>query len=69
MRPCEHAPSGSLVAGIDLVDGTPVLDIKPYVPVFDAVAAERTGWPEPAAHRVHEVRADARFDGQAPPSS
>ena len=47
------------IAGVDLLDGTPVLDLKPYVPVFDAVAAERTGWLERAAHRVHEVRADA----------
>jgi tRNA (adenine37-N6)-methyltransferase len=54
------------IAGVDLVDGTPVLDIKPYVPAFDAVAAERTGWLERAAHRVHEVRADARFDTQEP---
>jgi tRNA-Thr(GGU) m(6)t(6)A37 methyltransferase TsaA len=52
------------VAGLDLVDGTPVLDIKPYVPEFDAVAAERTGWLHAAAARVHRVRADARFDAR-----
>jgi len=49
------------VAGLDLLDGTPVLDIKPYVPEFDAVAAERTGWLAAAAGRVHRVRADERF--------
>jgi tRNA (adenine37-N6)-methyltransferase len=54
------------IAGVDLLDGTPVLDLKPYVPVFDAIEAERTGWLERAAHRVRDVRADARFDG-APP--
>jgi len=27
------------VSGLDLVDGTPVLDIKPYVPVYDSVNA------------------------------
>jgi tRNA (adenine37-N6)-methyltransferase len=48
------------VAGLDLLDGTPVLDIKPYVPAFDAVDAERTGWLERGARRVHEVRADER---------
>ena len=48
------------VSGLDLLDGTPVLDIKPYVPAFDAIAAERTGWLEAAAARVHEVR--AQFD-------
>jgi tRNA-Thr(GGU) m(6)t(6)A37 methyltransferase TsaA len=53
------------IVGVDLIDGTPVLDIKPYVPAFDTVAAERTGWLERAAQRVHEVRADARFDDDA----
>jgi tRNA (adenine37-N6)-methyltransferase len=28
-----------VVAGLDAVDGTPVVDIKPYVPQYDAVAA------------------------------
>jgi tRNA-Thr(GGU) m(6)t(6)A37 methyltransferase TsaA len=53
------------VSGLDLVDGTPVLDIKPYVPEFDSVAAERMGWLHDAAARVHEVRADARFDASS----
>ncbi len=46
------------VSGIDLLDRTPVLDIKPYVPAFDSFAAERTGWLERCAERVHELRAD-----------
>jgi tRNA-Thr(GGU) m(6)t(6)A37 methyltransferase TsaA len=56
------------IAGVDLIDGTPVLDLKPYVPAFDTVEAERTGWLERAAQRVHEVRADARFDDDVPTS-
>lgn len=48
------------VTGVDLLDGTPVLDIKPYVPAFDSVAAEHTGWLEQAAAKVHTVRADER---------
>jgi len=38
------------VRGVDMVDGTPLLDIKPYVPRFDAVenaASVRTGWMTP----------------------
>jgi len=50
------------IEGVDLLDGTSVLDIKPYVPAFDSFTAERTGWLEQAAHRVHEARADRRFD-------
>ena len=30
--------------GIDLLDGTPILDIKPYVPYADAFPASAAGW-------------------------
>ncbi|UFS70333.1 tRNA (N6-threonylcarbamoyladenosine(37)-N6)-methyltransferase TrmO [Geomonas sp. RF6] len=30
--------------GVDLLDGTPVLDIKPYVPYADAFPDSRAGW-------------------------
>jgi tRNA-Thr(GGU) m(6)t(6)A37 methyltransferase TsaA len=32
------------VRGLDILDGTPLLDIKPYVPAFDAHPASRAGW-------------------------
>lgn len=32
------------VRGVDMLDGTPVLDIKPYVPYADAVASGGPGW-------------------------
>ncbi len=35
------------VEDVDLVDGTPVLDLKPYVPWTDAIPSARTGWLEP----------------------
>ena len=34
------------VEGIDVLDGTPLLDIKPYVPDFDVRENTRTGWYE-----------------------
>lgn len=37
-------------SGIDLVDGTPILDIKPYLPEIEAVPAERSGWTSEAAN-------------------
>jgi tRNA-Thr(GGU) m(6)t(6)A37 methyltransferase TsaA len=49
------------VRGLDLLDGTPVLDLKPYVPAFDHVRADRIGWFEGKTHRVHTVRADDRY--------
>ena len=32
------------VEGVDALDGTPLLDIKPYVPEFDAYIDARIGW-------------------------
>jgi len=32
------------IEGADMLDGTPLLDIKPYVPDFDAQTEVRTGW-------------------------
>ncbi|HEY1365543.1 MAG TPA: tRNA (N6-threonylcarbamoyladenosine(37)-N6)-methyltransferase TrmO [Gaiellaceae bacterium] len=49
------------VTGLDLLDGTPVLDVKPYVPTFDRIDAERAGWFEGRADDVHTRRADDRF--------
>jgi tRNA-Thr(GGU) m(6)t(6)A37 methyltransferase TsaA len=51
-----------VVAGIDLLAGTPVLDLKPYVPLFDAPDSDvRAGWFEGRAERVFERRSDDRF--------
>jgi tRNA-Thr(GGU) m(6)t(6)A37 methyltransferase TsaA len=51
------------VRGIDLLDGTPILDVKPYVPLFDTRADARAGWFAEAGPRVHEVRSDRRYEG------
>lgn len=40
------------VAGVDILDGTPVLDLKPYVPYADAYPQARTGWLAPEHERV-----------------
>merc|ERR1719383_1506062 len=32
------------VRGLDLLDGTPVLDVKPYVPYCDSFPKARAGW-------------------------
>ena len=44
-----------------MLDGTPLLDIKPYVPEFDAQSEVRTGWLEDAGKNVLSRRSDARF--------
>jgi hypothetical protein len=38
-------------AGIDVIDGTPLLDIKPYVEGFDRVEESRSGWLESSRKR------------------
>ena len=48
------------VGELDILDNTPLLDIKPYVPAFDHLAAERTGWLG-AAISQRSV-ADGRFE-------
>lgn len=49
------------VEDLDIVDLTPVLDIKPYVPAFDARPADRIGWLEGKSEEAVERRSDARF--------
>lgn len=35
------------VEGVDMLDETPLLDIKPYIPPFDSVPAASCGWVTP----------------------
>lgn len=49
------------VSNIDIVDKTPLLDIKPCVPSFDAIEDVRIGWlADKSEHAVHK-RSDERF--------
>lgn len=50
------------IEDVDIVDGTPLLDIKPYVPAFDVKKADRTGWLSSRAGGVSAVRSDKRFN-------
>lgn len=56
---CEGATL--FLEAVDMLDGTPLLDIKPYVPAFDYCAAESSGWLEAVQRHVEECRADKRF--------
>jgi len=46
---------------VDVLDGTPVLDIKPYVPHFDVWEAGRVGWFEKNAQKAGNYLSDDRF--------
>jgi tRNA-Thr(GGU) m(6)t(6)A37 methyltransferase TsaA len=49
------------VDNLDILDGTPLLDIKPYVPEFDSPRELRLGWLENVKGKVRTTRADSRF--------
>lgn len=48
------------IGDVDILDGTPLLDIKPYVPRYDDYAVARCGWVDTVPDRP--VVADARFE-------
>ena len=52
------------VSGLDILDQTPLLDIKPYVPAFDSFEVRRIGWLEGKGAKA--VRADGRFEIREP---
>ncbi len=46
---------------VDVLDGTPVLDIKPYVPDFDIWKADRIGWFAGKSGNATHHKSDDRF--------
>jgi tRNA (adenine37-N6)-methyltransferase len=49
------------IENVDMLDGTPLLDIKPYVPDFDQVVVTSLGWLQDASSDVTTARSDNRF--------
>jgi len=49
------------IQDVDIVDGTPLLDIKPYVPRFDVREVDNIGWLEENVHKVETSKDDGRF--------
>ena len=50
------------IRGVDIVDGTPLLDIKPYAPDFDAPENVRNGWIGRSRKSIRRTRSDKRFE-------
>ena len=57
----QDKPTTLHIEDVDIVDGTPLLDLKPYVPEFDVREVERIGWLAGKADKVTETEADERF--------
>lgn len=49
------------IEDVDIVDGTPLLDIKPYVPEFDYRPKVKIGWLEKRIKKLKDTRDDGRF--------
>ena len=49
------------IQNVDILDGTPLLDIKPYVPEFDSQANVTIGWFEKSKKNIPSRRSDDRF--------
>ena len=46
---------------VDIIDGTPLLDVKPYVPAFDLRETDQIGWLTGKAGGVTHTKSDGRF--------
>ncbi len=54
--------SNIYLGNIDILDGTPLLDIKPYVPEMDRPEDVTVGWLEGAKKRIRDQKSDDRFE-------
>ena len=50
-----------VIEDVDILDGTPLLDLKPYVPAFDSHPDSSSGWLEHVVQGAESVRSDSRF--------
>jgi len=49
------------VEDFDIIDGTPILDIKPYISEFDYRDVTKNGWYKENIHNLSESKDDGRF--------
>ena len=50
---------------VDVLDGTPLLDLKPFIPTFEPQEEVRVGWLEGKRDRVQKTKSDRRFLGKS----
>ncbi|MGB4655463.1 MAG: tRNA (N6-threonylcarbamoyladenosine(37)-N6)-methyltransferase TrmO [Bacteroidales bacterium] len=49
------------IENVDILDETPLLDIKPYIPDFDIHKTEKSGWIERKIEDLNKIKSDGRF--------
>jgi tRNA-Thr(GGU) m(6)t(6)A37 methyltransferase TsaA len=62
VRLVERRGCDLLVEDLDVLDGTPLLDIKPYVEGFDLRVGTRSGWTEQVSSETFVARGERRPD-------
>lgn len=50
------------IKNMDMIEGTPLLDIKPFVSKFDDAKVEKIGWLENKIHKLNKTKDDGRFN-------
>jgi len=50
------------IENVEMLDGTPLLDIKPYIPEFDNYKVEKRGWFSKNIDNFNDIVSDDRFD-------
>ena len=50
------------ILDVDMLDGTPLLDIKPFIPEIDNRENARIGWLEKRVHKMSETKSDGRIN-------
>lgn len=50
------------IENVDVLNGTPLLDIKPYIPEFDIHNVEKIGWIENKISEIAQAKSDERFN-------
>ncbi|HNS17830.1 MAG TPA: tRNA (N6-threonylcarbamoyladenosine(37)-N6)-methyltransferase TrmO [Bacteroidales bacterium] len=52
------------IANVDILNGTPLLDIKPYIPAFELIKNLKTGWYATVWDQLPTARNDGRFNSK-----
>jgi len=50
------------IEDVDILDGTPLIDIKPYIRRFDARDSVRSGWQERIDNDIAQIRGRRNYD-------
>ena len=50
------------IENVDVLDGTPLLDIKPYISAFDSYQTEKDGWAGEKVEKLDQIKSDKRFN-------